>query len=272
MTLRARPPSRAGARRRRTEQRGVLQPGNRCSATWRARLDEHLGNFTVEVIDLRAADFLTDRARRFTVFTHLAALCGCCPSAIRMRAIHARPDDDPRCARRPAAGRRCSRASSLRCSPSSASGSIFRLRRHRREQRPDLCLAAVAGEPFRGPAGSPISTSSLRSGFLRPDDVPRVDRRPRRRLCADRLFLERHVFAPRGLRIAGRGRTLSLSAVLVHHGQPRFPSSSMSSKVTGPDSGGTRGRSRCARRSRSAISPMRSPPSCTARCRTRATG
>ena len=35
---------------------------------------------------------------------------------------------------------------------------------------------------------------------------------------------------------------------------------------------GTCRRSRCARRSRSAISPTRSPPSCTARCRTRATG
>ncbi|MGB6798352.1 MAG: recombination protein O N-terminal domain-containing protein, partial [Xanthobacteraceae bacterium] len=27
-------------------QRGVLQPGNALRATWRARLDEHLGNYT----------------------------------------------------------------------------------------------------------------------------------------------------------------------------------------------------------------------------------
>ena len=36
----------------------VLQPGNSLSATWRARLDEHLGHFTVEGIELRAASFL----------------------------------------------------------------------------------------------------------------------------------------------------------------------------------------------------------------------
>src|SRR5208283_495491 len=36
----------------------VLQAGNRVSATWRARLDEHLGYYVVEGIDLRAAAFL----------------------------------------------------------------------------------------------------------------------------------------------------------------------------------------------------------------------
>ena len=38
--------------------RPILQPGNRVSATWRARLDEHLGNYTVEGLDLPAASFL----------------------------------------------------------------------------------------------------------------------------------------------------------------------------------------------------------------------
>ncbi len=33
----------------------VLQPGNRVEATWRARLDEHLGEFRVEPVLLRAA-------------------------------------------------------------------------------------------------------------------------------------------------------------------------------------------------------------------------
>src|SRR6266481_2321727 len=36
----------------------VLQAGNTVSATWRARLDEHLGHFVVEGIDLRAAALL----------------------------------------------------------------------------------------------------------------------------------------------------------------------------------------------------------------------
>ena len=38
--------------------RPVLQPGNSVRATWRARLDEHLGNFTVEGLNLRAASYL----------------------------------------------------------------------------------------------------------------------------------------------------------------------------------------------------------------------
>ncbi|MCX7898639.1 MAG: DNA repair protein RecO [Methylocystis sp.] len=38
--------------------RPVLQPGNRVVAMWRARLEDHLGAFTVEPVTLRAAFFL----------------------------------------------------------------------------------------------------------------------------------------------------------------------------------------------------------------------
>jgi len=53
--------------------RPVLQPGNSVMATWRARLDEHLGYFTVEGLDLRAAAFLPAAHAVYGV-THLAAL------------------------------------------------------------------------------------------------------------------------------------------------------------------------------------------------------
>lgn len=36
----------------------MLQPGNRLSLTWRARLDEHLGEFKVEPLRLRAAELM----------------------------------------------------------------------------------------------------------------------------------------------------------------------------------------------------------------------
>lgn len=51
----------------------VLQPGNSVTATWRARLDEHLGTYTVEAHNLRAATFF---ARSHAVYGvgHLAAL------------------------------------------------------------------------------------------------------------------------------------------------------------------------------------------------------
>jgi DNA repair protein RecO (recombination protein O) len=58
--------------------RPVLQPGNSVLATWRARLDEHLGYFTVEGVDLRAASFLSSAHAVFGV-THLAALCRLLP-------------------------------------------------------------------------------------------------------------------------------------------------------------------------------------------------
>jgi DNA repair protein RecO (recombination protein O) len=54
--------------------RGVLQAGNTVRATWRARLDEHLGNYLVEAARLRAAIFM-DKAHALHGVTHLAALC-----------------------------------------------------------------------------------------------------------------------------------------------------------------------------------------------------
>ncbi len=57
-----------------TRLRGVLQPGNSLRATWRARLDEHLGLYTVEGVNLRAATFLSDAYAVYGV-THLAGLC-----------------------------------------------------------------------------------------------------------------------------------------------------------------------------------------------------
>ena len=58
--------------------RTILQPGNRVAATWRARLDEHLGNYTVEGLELAAASFLAVAQAVYGV-THLGALCRLLP-------------------------------------------------------------------------------------------------------------------------------------------------------------------------------------------------
>jgi len=58
--------------------RPVLQPGNCLSATWRARLDEHLGLYTVEALDARAAALLPIPHALYGI-THLAALCRLLP-------------------------------------------------------------------------------------------------------------------------------------------------------------------------------------------------
>jgi DNA repair protein RecO (recombination protein O) len=54
-------------------QRPVLQPGNLVRAHWRARLHEHLGNYAVEGLTLRAARLMESRAAVFGV-GHVAAL------------------------------------------------------------------------------------------------------------------------------------------------------------------------------------------------------
>lgn len=85
--------------------RPVLQPGNRISSTWRARLDEHLGLYTVESLDARAASFLPVAHALYGV-THLAALCRLLPERDPHPQIHAALDDvldgllDPRRAAR----------------------------------------------------------------------------------------------------------------------------------------------------------------------------
>ncbi len=56
-----------------SRMRPILQPGNTVAATWRARLDEHLGNYTVEGTRLRASLFL-GASHAVYGLTHLAAL------------------------------------------------------------------------------------------------------------------------------------------------------------------------------------------------------
>src|SRR5271155_5039340 len=50
---------RGGASRR---MRAVLQPGNTLHAQWRARLSEHLGNFTLELVSARTGQMIESRA------------------------------------------------------------------------------------------------------------------------------------------------------------------------------------------------------------------
>ena len=56
----------------------VLQPGNSVSASWRARLDEHLGNYTIEPLRLRTATVFAASHAVFAV-THLANLARLLP-------------------------------------------------------------------------------------------------------------------------------------------------------------------------------------------------
>ncbi len=66
--------------------RGVLQPGNRVKATWRARLAEHLGGLTCELTDSIAAGVIGDRKR----LAGLTAACAVTQTALPEREPHPR--------------------------------------------------------------------------------------------------------------------------------------------------------------------------------------
>ncbi|MDP6788129.1 MAG: DNA repair protein RecO [Rhodospirillales bacterium] len=73
---------RGGAGRR---QRGVLQPGNRVAARWRARLSEHLGTLTCELTEALVAPLLGDPLR----LAGLSAACALADWALPEREPHA---------------------------------------------------------------------------------------------------------------------------------------------------------------------------------------
>jgi DNA repair protein RecO (recombination protein O) len=61
-----------------SRMRPVLQPGNLVRAAWRARLDEHLGTYVIEGLNLRAASFLGASHAVYAV-THVAGLARLLP-------------------------------------------------------------------------------------------------------------------------------------------------------------------------------------------------
>ena len=72
---------RGGSGRR---KRGVLQPGNEVAATWRARLPDHLGTYTIELTAARPAAFLDDPLR----LAGLSAACAVAEVAMPEREPH----------------------------------------------------------------------------------------------------------------------------------------------------------------------------------------
>ena len=64
--------------------RGVLQPGNKVSATWRARLADHLGTFSIELLASHVASIMTDAMATDA----LSAACAMATSVLPEREPH----------------------------------------------------------------------------------------------------------------------------------------------------------------------------------------
>jgi DNA repair protein RecO (recombination protein O) len=70
-----------------SRMRPILQPGNSVAATWRARLHEHLGNYTLEGTRLRSSLFL-GASHGVYGLTHVAALTRLLPERDPHREVY----------------------------------------------------------------------------------------------------------------------------------------------------------------------------------------
>ena len=196
--------------------RGVLQPGNSLRATWRARLDDHLGHYLVEGINLRAAGILT-AAHAVHGVTHLAALCRLLAEREPHAGIHATLEqildalDDAA-----VVGAMVARFElaflaelgfGLDLSSCAATG-----------VKDDLIYVSPrSGRAVSGAAGKAYREKLLRlPSFLRTDTEPASAADLADAFALTGFFLDRHAFAPRGLAVPD-ARSRFVAAVLVHN-------------------------------------------------------
>jgi DNA repair protein RecO (recombination protein O) len=190
-----------------TRLRGVLQPGNSLRATWRARLDDHLGHYVVEGMTLRAAGFL---AAAYAVHgvTHLSALC----RLLAEREPHGRiyfalesildRFDDPFAAAISIArfelGFLAELGFGLDLSACAATGATADL----------VYVSPRSGRAVSRAGGQAYRDKLLRlPAFLRSDDEPGSAADLADAFSLTGFFLERHAFEPRGLAMpAARAR------------------------------------------------------------------
>ena len=202
--------------------RAVLQPGNSLRATWRARLDDHLGHYLVEGINLRAAGFLA-AAHAVHGVTHLAALCRLLAEREPHAGIHAALEaildvlGDPAAVAPMVARFELAFLGELgfgldlaSCAVTGASADLIYV-----SPRSGRAVSRAAGEPYRD--------KLMRLPRFLHEDVEAASAADLADAFAlGGFFLERHAFAPRGLALPD-ARARFVAAVLVRSGQPRYP-------------------------------------------------
>ena len=203
--------------------RAVLQPGNSLRATWRARLDDHLGNYAVEGTNLRAAGFL-NAAHAVHGVTHLSALCRLLAEREPHGGVHGALEaildalDDPSAVAPMIARFELSFLAELgfgldlsSCAANGSKDDLIYV-----SPRSGRAVSRVGGEAYQdklmrlpgflSTAAEPVSAADLADAF-----------------ALTGFFLERHAFAPRGLPVPdARGRFIA--AILVGRGQPEYRS------------------------------------------------
>src|SRR5690242_6997486 len=177
----------------------ILQPGNSVSANWRARLDEHLGNYTVEGLRLRAANFFPAPHAIYGV-GHLAALMRLLPERDPHGGLYAALDeilnhlDDAATAAPLVVRFELQLLSELgfgldlkRCVATGASGDL-------------VYVSPKSGRAVSRSAGEPWADKMLRlPAFLHEHHATPVSRDLADGFALTGYFLTRHVLEPRGL-------------------------------------------------------------------------
>jgi DNA repair protein RecO (recombination protein O) len=182
-----------------TRLRGVLQPGNALGATWRARLDEHLGHYTVEALNLRAARFLS-AAHAVHGVTHLAALCRLLAEREPHAGIHATLEaildclDDPHLAAPMIARFELNFLAELgfgldlsSCAATGVTEDLIYV-----SPRSGRAVSRIGGEAYR-------DRLMRLPPFLQDESAPESVRDLADAFALTGFFLDRHAFAPRGL-------------------------------------------------------------------------
>lgn len=180
----------------------ILQPGNSVTATWRARLDEHLGNYTVEALNLRASGYFSASHAIYGV-GHLAALMRLLPERDPHAGLYAAFEglldrlDDPVWAA-PAVVRFEFRLLAelgfgLDLTECAATGVTEEL----------VFVSPRSGRAVSRAAGIPYADRMLRlPAFLQDEAAAAAAGDLADGFALTGFFLERHVLAPRGLTLA----------------------------------------------------------------------
>ena len=202
--------------------RGVLQPGNALRATWRARLDEHLGHYTVEPVNLRAAGFFA-AAHAVHGVTHLAALCRLLAEREPHAGVHDALEtilgrlDDPHAAAPMIARFELDFLAELgfgldllSCAATGATDDLIYV-----SPRSGRAVSRAAGEAYR-------DKLMRLPAFLRGEAEPESAAELADAFALTGFFLDRHAFAPRGLPVPeARARFVAALASLVPTAQQR---------------------------------------------------
>jgi DNA repair protein RecO (recombination protein O) len=180
--------------------RPVLQPGNSVRVVWRARLDEHLGNYALEGLTLRAANLMSASHAVYGV-THLASLVRLLPERDPHENIFEMVEgtlddiDDARHAATHLARFELAMLAELGfgldLSTCAASGATEDL----------IYVSPKSGNAVSRGAGEPWRDKLLRlPAFLRDDEITEVpsDEDLRDGFALTGTFLLRHVLEPRG--------------------------------------------------------------------------